>query len=330
VLEHGGNLRHAAVKYGIPLSDWLDLSTGINPNGWSVPPIPPNCWQRLPEDDDGLVDAARAYYLAPHCLPVAGSQAALLTLPALRTHCRVGMIAPSYAEHAHAWQRAGHELVTLDANDIRIDEIDVLLLVHPNNPTGATYTRSQLLAWRAQLANRGGWLIIDEAYIDADPSHSLAADSDLDGLIVLRSLGKFFGLAGARVGFVLAAPDLLQILQNAIGPWTVSHAARWLARQALQDSTWQARARQQLQADALQLSALLQQHSLTPQGGTHLFQWLTHPHAADLHHYLAQNGILTRLFTEPASLRIGLPARAVGWVRLEKALMNWRNMRLHT
>jgi cobalamin biosynthetic protein CobC len=240
------------------------------------------------------------------------------------------MIAPSYAEHAHAWQRAGHELVTLDANDIRIDEIDVLLLVHPNNPTGATYTRSQLLAWRAQLANRGGWLIIDEAYIDADPSHSLAADSDLDGLIVLRSLGKFFGLAGARVGFVLAAPDLLQILQNAIGPWTVSHAARWLARQALQDSTWQARARQQLQADALQLSALLQQHSLTPQGGTHLFQWLTHPHAADLHHYLAQNGILTRLFTEPASLRIGLPARAVGWVLLEKALMNWRNMRLHT
>ncbi|MEQ1667781.1 MAG: threonine-phosphate decarboxylase CobD [Sulfuriferula sp.] len=320
MLEHGGNLRQVAVKYGIPLSDWLDLSTGINPNGWPVPPIPVDCWQRLPEDDDGLVDAARAYYLAPHCLPVAGSQAALLALPALRSRCRVGMISPSYAEHAHAWQRAGHALVTLDANDIRIDEIDVLLLVHPNNPTGATYTRAQLLAWHAQLAHRGGWLIIDEAYIDADPSHSLAADTNLDGLIVLRSLGKFFGLAGARVGFVLAAPDLLQMLQNVIGPWTVSHAARWLAKQALQDSTWQVRARQQLQADALRLSALLQHHNLVPQGGVPLFQWLTHPHAADLHHCLAQNGILMRLFAEPASLRIGLPATAADWGKLSLGL----------
>jgi cobalamin biosynthetic protein CobC len=325
VLEHGGNLRHAAIQYGIPLGDWLDLSTGINPNGWPVPPIPAECWQRLPEDDDGLVDAARAYYLAPHCLPVAGSQAALLALPALRTRCRVGMIAPSYAEHAHAWQRAGHELVILDANDIRTDDIDVLLLVHPNNPTGATYTRSQLLAWHAQLAQRGGWLIIDEAYIDADSRDSLAADTHLDGLIVLRSLGKFFGLAGARVGFVLAAPDFLQILQNTLGPWTLAHPARWLARQALQDSAWQASARCQLQTDNQRLSTLLQQRGLLPQGGTHLFQWLIHPHAAELQRHLAQCGILTRLFTEPASLRIGLPATEADWEKLGLVLAKWRN-----
>jgi cobalamin biosynthetic protein CobC len=61
MLEHGGRLREAARRYGIPLDAWLDLSTGINPGPWPVPAIPVSAWARLPEDDDGLIDAARAY-----------------------------------------------------------------------------------------------------------------------------------------------------------------------------------------------------------------------------------------------------------------------------
>ena len=211
MLEHGGGLRVAAEQYGIPLSDWLDLSTGINPQGWPVTPVPGTVWQRLPEADDGLEAAAAAYYGAESLLPVAGSQAAIQALPRLRALGRIGVLSPSYAEHAHAWRRAGHqvELLSADRLDTAIAQLDTLVLAHPNNPTGVRFPVDALLDWRARLAARGGWLVVDEAFMDATPEDSLAGQTGLPGLIVLRSLGKFFGLAGARVGFALAEPALL-------------------------------------------------------------------------------------------------------------------------
>src|SRR5690606_22076033 len=97
MLEHGGRLRAAARRYGIPLSDWLDLSTGVNPEGWPVPAVPPEVWVRLPEEDDGLERAASAYYGCDSIFPVAGSQAAIQALPALLHAQRVGVIHPGYA-----------------------------------------------------------------------------------------------------------------------------------------------------------------------------------------------------------------------------------------
>lgn len=324
MLEHGGRLRLAANEWGIAVESWLDLSTGINPDGWPVPPIPPHLWQRLPEDDDGLLVAAQHYYQAPHILPVAGSQAALQALPALRAPGRVGMFFPSYAEHAHAWEKAGHTVVPLTADAMQLDDIDVLLLIHPNNPTGTHYDSAQLLNWHSQLAARGGWLVADEAYIDADPVHSLTPYTNRSGLIVMRSLGKFFGLAGARVGFVMAQAELLQRLQAELGPWTIAHPARWLATQALQDSAWQAYSRAQLGQSTERLARLLQQHELAVHGRTALFHWLITPHAAALYQHLAQCGILTRLFSEPVSLRIGLPGTEADWQRLEQGLSTWQ------
>lgn len=322
-IEHGGRLNAAAARYGIAPSDWLDLSTGINPNGWSVPALPARVWNRLPEPDDELIAAAQAYYRAPHILPVAGSQAAIQILPTLRAGCRAGVISPGYNEHAHAWRRASHDVAPIAHDQIAsaVDALDVVVLIHPNNPTGQTFAREQLLQWHTQLAARNGWLIVDEAFMDATPEHSIAEFCTRPGLIVLRSLGKFFGLAGARVGFVCAMPELLHAIDAQLGPWTVCGPARLVATRALQDTPWQASARSSLLRDAQRLSQLLTIHSLRPNGGTALFHWVATPRAAHVHEALARQGVLTRRFAEPASLRFGLPANEAQWQRLASALV---------
>jgi len=322
MLEHGGRLQRAARRYGIAPEHWLDLSTGISPFAWSVPPIPASAWHRLPEDDDGLIDIAREYYAAPQLLPVAGSQAAIQGLPRLRETSRVGVIAPGYAEHAHAWREAGHAVETSPAGELfaNAQRFDVIVLIHPNNPGGDTFTCDALLQLHAQLAARGGWLIVDEAFIDATPEHSLAAFTDREGLIVLRSVGKFFGLAGARAGFVCAAPALLAALRERLGPWTLTGPARYVLKQALADRDWQRQQCERMHASGYRLAALLSEHGLAPSGGCAFFQWRRDEGAAALYEALARRGILTRLFDSPASLRFGLPGDEAGFARLDSAL----------
>jgi len=322
LLEHGGRLRRAALQYGIALTDWLDLSTGVAPYGLPLPAIPEQAWARLPEQDDGLEAAACAYYGVDHLLPVAGSQAAIQCLPRLRREARVGIVSPAYAEHAAAWQREGHRVLEISEASVNraLERLDVLLLVNPNNPTGRRFSPQQLFAWHARLAERGGWLIVDEAFIDCTPEQSLAAHSHLPGLIILRSFGKFFGMAGARLGFVLAEPTLLSELEELLGPWTISGPTRWLGAGLLEDRTGQQALQQRLTGDGQRLAELLREHGLPPTGGCALFQWIASEHAALLHEFLACNGILTRLFEQPPSIRFGLPADEEGWQRLTRAL----------
>jgi L-threonine-O-3-phosphate decarboxylase len=320
---HGGALLQAAHEYGIAPGQWLDLSTGINPQGWPVPALEADCWQRLPQDEDGLPGAARCYYGNAQLLAVAGSQAAIQALPRLRhSVSRVGVLSPGYAEHAHAWRREGHRVRPLHAEAIaaQLPQLDVLVLINPNNPTAERFEPQLLLQWQRQLASRGGWLVVDEAFIDATPAQSIAAACGGEGLVVLRSLGKFFGLAGARVGFVLAWPSLLRQLEALLGPWGVSGPAREVARLALQDSRWQQASRQRLHAGSERLAALLARYGMPPAGGTALFQYCTVPAAAAVHRQLAARGILVRQFAEPAALRFGLPGSEEQWQRLETAL----------
>lgn len=324
MLEHGGRLRAAAQRYGIPLEDWLDLSTGIAPYGWDLPPVPAQAWARLPEINDGLEAAARDYYGAASLLPVAGSQAAIQALPRLRTHSNVGILAPTYAEHAAAWRREGHRITKLSEGSVHraLPQLDVLLVVNPNNPTGRLIEPARLLDWHDELAERGGWLVVDEAFIDCTPQHSLAAYSDMPGLIVLRSFGKFFGLAGLRLGFVLAAQALLDELDALLGPWAVSGPARSIARHLLADSDGQRRQRERLLADGERLAALLRDCGLPPTGGSALFQFCCTRRAVPCMELLARRGILIRLFAELDSLRFGLPADEAGWLRLEQGLLD--------
>lgn len=321
MLEHGGNLAQAVRLYGIPLSEWLDLSTGINPSHYPIPAITSHAWQHLPLRDDGLAEAARAYYGCKHLLPTAGSQAALQVLPNLRKPCRVAMPSLMYAEHAHAWARHGHQLVRFDTipDQALLQQINVLVLCNPNNPTALIHTPTQLLAWHAQLAERGGWLIVDEAFMDATPELSIAHHTELPGLIVLRSLGKFFGLAGARVGFLLAAHSLLNEAEEHLGPWPISGPARCIAQAALRDGVWQHAAREQLLAQSMRLAELLSRYGLQPQAGNALFQWVPTVLAESWHTHLARRGVWVRKFEQPLALRFGLPP-AEAWMRLEQAL----------
>lgn len=330
MLEHGGRLRAAAQHYNRPLAEWLDLSTGINPEAWPVPTLPPEVWQRLPEDDDGLETAAAAYYGNDQGLPVAGSQAAIQWLPALLPRAAVACLAPLYAEHPQAWQRAGHKLRLLQGATLPralSAATPYVLCCNPNNPTAQVQSRAAILDAAAQLRKRGGWLVVDEAFVDATPELSvtaLAGSDEAPNLIVFRSLGKFFGLAGLRVGFFFGASDLRYRMHDAMGPWTVSGPGRAVARLALADTAWQQRMRQQLAIARTRLEALL-----TPLGEVHstaLFAALRHPNAVALHEHLASQAILTRRFDDTTLLRLGLPGDEAGWQRLAAALADWKSV----
>ena len=320
MLEHGGRLREAARRYGIALEHWVDLSTGINPHGFTPPLIAAEAWLRLPENDDGLERAAAAYYGNPNLLPLPGSQAAIQALPRTFPPGRVAVLAPGYAEHAHAWRMAHHEVETIGADDLETAaaRCDGLVLCNPNNPDATRIPAQRLLA----LAQRGVRLIVDEAFIDATPQDSLtplAGTADAPTLIVLRSLGKFFGLAGARVGFVFAAPLLLATVAEMIGPWAIAGPSRTAAQAALLDADWQAQTRQRLATDSARLAALL-----APLGVVRalpLFVYVSSASAATLPHFFAQRGILVRHFEH--ALRFGLPASEPAWAQVAAALDEW-------
>ena len=308
-------------RYRIPEADWLDLSTGIAPYGWTLPEVPAAAWARLPERDDGLEEAARQYYRAPSLLPVAGSQAAIQALPRLRRTSQVGILSPCYAEHGAAWRRVGHRLEEISEAGARraIDRLDVLVVVNPNNPTGQRYSPELLLEWHARLAERGGWLVVDEAFMDCTGDQSLARVSHLPGLIVLRSFGKFFGLAGLRLASPAPLPSCSTRWRSCSAPGGQRPRAGHRQGPAAGCRRPGPAARAPA-ADGQRLARLLGSHGLQPTGGCSLFQWVAMPHAGVVHEYLAAHGILTRLFLTPSSLRFGLPPDEAGWQRLDTVL----------
>jgi cobalamin biosynthetic protein CobC len=323
MLEHGGNLREAQRLYGG--DDWIDLSTGINPIGYPAPALPPDAWHRLPEADPALVEAACAWYGARALLPVAGTQAAIQALPRLRPPSRVTVAAPSYAEHAHHWAQHGHALrqIGYPMLEAAVGSSDVVVVCNPNNPTGEQVTPSLLLRWAAELGARGGWLVVDEAFGDTAPALSVAAHAGMPGLVVLRSVGKFFGLAGLRLGFVAAEGALLAALADVLGPWTVSGPAQQVALAALRDTVWQQAAQARLARDGARLRGMLTAHGVLA-SGTPLFHWWPEPRPEAFHEHMARRAIWVRLFPQAArGIRLGLPGREQDWDRIEHALQEW-------
>ncbi|MCX8085451.1 MAG: threonine-phosphate decarboxylase CobD [Rhodocyclaceae bacterium] len=307
MLEHGGRLVEAARRFGIPREDWLDLSTGIAPWPYPLPPVPAAVWQRLPEEEDGLEAAVCAYYGAAG-LSVPGTQWALEMLPRLVPPGRVAMLQPIYAEHPAAWRAAGHTVVGWG------DEADYAVLCHPNNPTGELQPHAALI----ELAGRVRLLLVDEAFLDATPAETMIGCA-ADNVVVLRSLGKFFGLAGLRIGFAFGPSEFMAALRERLSPWAVSHPARWAARLALSDRGWQSAQRQRLAEASARLERLLDGLGLTSTG-TALFRYAPTPEAERLFTKLARRGLLLRRFAAPPALRVGLPANEAQWQRLEHAL----------
>jgi len=325
---HGGNIRQAANQFGIADDEWLDLSTGINPTSYPLPAVPQTVWQKLPYDDELLLTKARRYYCTDHLVAVTGSQQAIELLPrvlsASNGQLKVAVISPSYAEHALQWQRAGHNVTCVDAAGAEAEILlwDVVVVVRPSNPTTEVIDRRRLDEWHAELRRRGGWLIVDEAFVDAELDYEqLTCITPVmpQGLIILRSIGKFFGLAGIRLGFVIANEFCVNLLKKECGLWGVSGLAQWAGQQCLTDSSWQRDMRTNLNKQSHRLSQLLDQyhmsHSRSP-----LFCYIPTDKAELIYRSLARRGILIRLFKHPPALRIGLPHKEQSWRRLGAAL----------
>ncbi len=323
--RHGGNLGAAERRFGVPPEPWIDLSTGINPHAYPLPELPPDLWQRLPETRHvaALISAAAESFGAPSA-PMAvahGSQALIQILPHLIRPSPVAVLGPTYDEHERAWRNAGHSVAAVDDIDSVYSHTRILVLSNPNNPDGRIIPPDQIEHLAEVMAERGGLVVVDEAFADVAPEISVASLCGRHGLAVLRSFGKFFGLAGMRLGFMLGDDELVAKLRAALGPWPVSGPALAVATKAYQDSAWIADMRIRLNQDRLRLEAVLQAHGMVLVGATDLFVLVRHGQALDIASALGHAGILIREFpARPDLLRFGLPRTEAAWERLAKAL----------
>lgn len=326
---HGGDLDRARAAFPGAPEPWVDLSTGINPWPYPLPAIPADAWARLParSAEAGLRAAAAGCYGAPSSDMVAaasGSQALIQLLPRLRPAGTVAVLAPTYAEHAAAWGAAGHRVSPAE----RVDglDADVIVIVNPNNPDGRIVPVERLLDLAERQAARGGWLVVDEAFADVTPAASVAPHAGRAGLLVLRSFGKFFGLAGLRLGILLAEPALAGAVRAAIGPWAVSGPGLAVATAALSDSAWIAATRARLDAEAARLDERLADAGLTVVGGTSLFRLIGTPGALALYNALGRAGVIVRRFDYRTDwLRLGLPKDETSTKRLLDAVRTVKN-----
>ena len=341
---HGGDIDWASRRYGIKPEQWVDLSTGINPEAYSIPNIPEQYFQRLPYVQTSFLTAVTNYYGQHSTLAVSGTQAAIQALPKiLNTDKNYSILIPEvgYQEHGLQWRESGYLTVAYPSLNYceQIEAINAslaaneklhLLIINPNNPSLVKVNVQQLLQWASVLAD-GAYLIVDEAFIDGENKQSLLYETSLPAnIIVLRSFGKFFGLAGIRLGFVFADAAVLAKLKGEIGIWQVNGPAQYIATQALNDKIWQQQARDNLllQAKVLQqvLAPLLaysqkqasqKSHSQAQCQNTHqiisqscLFYSVALPlsDALQIFDILASQGVLTRvvvLNNSKALLRVG-------------------------
>jgi cobalamin biosynthetic protein CobC len=325
-LAHGGNLAAARAMFANATEPFIDLSTGINPYPYPVPEIPPDRFFRLPDEASigRLAEIAAQSYGAPskdHVVPAPGTQILLPQVAMLVAPGHAAILGPTYAEHLRAAILAGHR-----ANEVSdVDQLrsaDLAVIVNPNNPDGRIVPKAELLDIARELRERGGILVIDEAFADvASSDMSLAGDIDCGNIVVLRSFGKFFGLAGLRLGFALAAPHLATRLGALLGPWAVSGPAVFIGEKALADASWKRRMNAHLADTAQRIDSVLADAELEIVGGTSLYRLTRSADAQELFRHLGHAGILVRRFAEhPTWLRWGLPDGDIAWRRLSAAL----------
>ena len=322
---HGGALDVASRLEPHAPAPWIDLSTGVNPHAYPLPQLAPDLWTRLP-DGAALTSleaaAARRYGAKPETVVAGpGSQALIQVLARNAPRGVAAALGSTYCGHAEAFRAAGVRLLEFDSLDA-LAPAEVAIVVNPNNPDGRVTSRAALLDLSTRLMRGGGWLIVDEAFADFDAAdESLAPVLPEKGTVVLRSFGKAYGLAGLRLGFAVASPDIAWMLRAALGPWPVSGPAIAIGARALADPDWSAAMRARLGEEAARLDALLEVSGWRIIGGTRLFRLAAKADADAAFRRLLSAGILTRPFAEtPDRLRFGIPADEPQWERLAAAL----------
>jgi cobalamin biosynthetic protein CobC len=326
-LVHGGDLDAARRLFPGAPEPFIDLSTGINPYAYPIPELSPDVFARLPQSaaiNRLCAVAARAYGApaAAHVVAAPGTQILLPMVASLVPPGRAAVLGPTYGEYVRVAALAGHA-VTEVAGIEQLENADVAFLANPNNPDGRMTATETLVALARRVRARNGLLVVDEAFMDVGPPDaSLAAEITGGNIVVLRSFGKFFGLAGLRLGFALAEAETAAQLNALLGPWAITGPTLAVAETALADRTWADATRVRLAAAAERLDQLLIRSGATIVGGTSLFRLARTPSAPALFDRLGRNGILVRRFPDqPAWLRFGLPASEPEWRRLHGALM---------
>jgi cobalamin biosynthesis protein CobC len=317
--KHGGNLDLAQQRFGGRAEDWIDLSTGINRLPYPVGEMSAHHWQALPSrsEIDALHQAARhAYRTSAPIVAIGGAQAAIQLLPQLAPPGRARILAPTYNEYAPVLSAAGWEVEEVRELDALVGA-NLAIVVNPNNPDGRRYAPNDLL----ELLPLVGRLVIDESFVDAVPELSLASEAEQPGLLILRSFGKFYGLAGLRLGFVIGNSADIAKLAAALGPWPVSGAAIAIGCRALRDNAWAKATSARLVRDCIRLDGKVQSQGWALVGGTPLFRLYETPDALAEQEKLARGQIWSRAFAQkPTWLRLGLPGSEAEWTRLAEVL----------
>ncbi|MCA1359773.1 threonine-phosphate decarboxylase [Bradyrhizobium sp. IC3069] len=317
--EHGGNLDQAQQRFGGRAEDWIDLSTGINRLPYPVGEVSARAWSALPSraEIEALHRAAgHAYRTGAPIVALGGAQAAIQLLPQLARPGRARILAPTYNEYAGVLSAAGWEVQEVGELGA-LPGADLAIVVNPNNPDGRRSAPQDLLA----LLPRVGRLVVDESFSDADPQSSLAPDADRPGLLILRSFGKFYGLAGLRLGFAIGHAADIDKLAAVSGPWPVSGAAIEIGCRALRDQAWAEATSARLARDCVRLDAMAHSRSWRLIGGTPLFRLYETADAVAAQERLARSHIWSRVFAQQLTwLRLGLPGSEAEWTRLAEAL----------
>ena len=324
--DHGGDISVAEAYFGSPANGWLDLSTGINPTPYPELALSLAALSGLPTAGSlaVLLTAARAAYGVAEggaLCAAAGTQALLQVLPALvGPKGPVAVLSPTYSEHAHLWRVNGYPVMEIDSLEA-VGNAVVVVVVNPNNPDGRLYDVVQLEALRSRLAASGGLLVVDEAFADVTPNMSLAPRAGSEGLLILRSFGKFFGLAGLRLGFAIGTESLIEFLAARLGPWAISGPAIEIGTRAVGDTAWIDQSRIGLASARTRLNAILILAGLQIVGGTDLYSLTQAKDAQARYEQLGRAGILVRRFDDqPEWLRFGLPGDDAAFQRLAEAL----------
>lgn len=317
--EHGGNLDLAQRRFGGRADDWIDLSTGINRQPYPVGEVSAHAWSALPSraEIEALHQAARhAYRTNAAIVAIGGAQAAIQLLPQLAPAGRARVLAPTYNEYAGVLVTAGWDVQEVGEPDALVGA-DLAVVVNPNNPDGRNFAPKDLLA----LLPRVGRLIVDESFADAVPQLSLAPEADRQGLLILRSFGKFYGLAGLRLGFAIGNAADIGKLAAMSGPWPVSGPAIAIGCRALRADGWAAATSARLARDCVRLDAMAQAQGWRLIGGTALFRCYETSDALAAQEKLARGQIWSRAFAKaPTWLRLGLPGSEAEWTRLANIL----------
>ena len=322
--RHGGDIDSASRLYGVPEADWLDLSTGINPAHFPVPVLTAADFSRLPDQKrlGELVETARRIYGVPDgvgLIALPGIESGIRLLAAIAGRGRAAIVTPTYRTHAEAWRAAGHDVIEVGSIDAVPEDAAFAVVVNPNNPDGRLVEPGTIATLAQQLGGRAGFVVVDESFADLTPEVSLIPH--LTGLpaVVFRSLGKFYGLPGLRLGFVAGPDATLDRLSGLVGDWPVSGPAIAVGLAAMVDDAWRGETRARLKLAADQLHEILDRHGLETIGGTDLFVLVGDDAAPAIHEGLARRGIWTRVFDyNPTWLRIG-PPPPDGFERLDRA-----------